>query len=248
MNFNLDKIINKEDESVNIKESSNVQPSLYSNTLVITIILMILIVGLIMHKGSMEKGNISETQTFYSFLVVSIILTIFETAFVYWYNVQNVYNLVIEKILSETKDNKFITMKKLNDSFPQTMKTKLKSKYESNLKNVSFIMLIPLLLLGIFIITIVRSLNWSSFPKLNFIIIILNVLLLLLTFGATFVNLGINSSNKPDLQSVIENFNFNTYNSKFKTTMKIFDTKFIATLCLLTIISLVLPSFFVFKA
>jgi len=243
--MNIDKIINEDNESVNIKQSSNVQPSLYSNTMVISIILLILIIGLLIHNK--HGKHVNETQTFYSFLVVSIILTIIETAFVYWYNVQNVYNLVIDKILSETKDDKFIIMKKLNDTFPQTMKTKLKSMYESNLKNVSFIMLIPLLLLGIFIISIVRSLSWSCFPKINFIIIILNVLLLLLTFGATFVNLGIKSSNKADLQSVIKNFNFDSYNSKFKTSLKIFDTKFIATLLLLTIISLVLPSIFVFK-
>lgn len=242
--MNIDKIIN-EDKSLNIKETSNVQPSLYSNTIVVSIILLILIIGLLIHNK--QGKNIYETQTFYSFLVVSIILTIIETAFVYWYNVQNIYNLVIDKILSETKDDKFIIMKKLNETFPQTMKTKFKSMYESNLKNVSLIMLIPLLLLGIFIISIVRSLSWSSFPKINFLIIFLNVLLLLLTFGATFVNLGIKSSNKADLQSVIKNFNFNSHNSKFKTSLKIFDIKFIATLLFLTIISLVLPSLFVFK-
>lgn len=226
---------------MDIEDTNYVHPTFYNNSIIATIILLLFIISSLLSNKTKSEG-----QTLYGFFIVSILLTIIETVFVYWYNIQNVYNLVIQTILSKTNGNSQL-LKKINKMFPQTLRTILKNKYEDNMKNVSFIMIVPLILLSIFLLSLVNSLSWSKFPKINFFVIFLNVSLLLVTFGATFVNLGIKSSNKPNFNEVVKNFNFYKFNSKFKTKLQIFNIKFIFTIIFLCITMLLIPSLFIFN-
>jgi hypothetical protein len=131
-------------------------------------------------------------------------MTVSETIFVYWYNIERVHNNIVFNFGQMFGFNEYLTFKIINSNIPNVVHSEFKKSYEKNLQSITFIMFLPIFLICIFMMSTLTgcmSLNYKDVLG-----IIINVLLLIAVFGVTFVNLGIKQSAPIDLKKLAETF------------------------------------------
>ena len=104
MDILMSRIIkNSDDEIINDKKNYSKMKTIdLSKHVMNSTIVAVIIISLISIADFffMKKRKTLELKLkgIYNFLVVGIILTIAETFFVYWYNVENIYNQILESM------------------------------------------------------------------------------------------------------------------------------------------------------
>lgn len=232
----------------NIDKKDSITDGVLNNAISIIIITTIILLNVKYYKGNTNK---TERDNMYGFLIVSLLMTIAETVFVYYNNVQEVRRIIVKEVdrlinMNELKHN-ITNVRALTKQIPGPVVTKLKRNYENGLKNIGFVLIIPILILSIFIITIVKQLTWSKYSKKNYILIILNTILLIITFGATFINLGTKCSNMVSIEDVVIKYDYEKENERNKKEINIFDKKMIIAVIMMITSSMILPSIYIFN-
>lgn len=176
--------------------------------IILLLVILIPIVGMyalfrLRVRGCLMDGT-SKSNTMFSLLTVSLLMTVSETIFVYWYNIERVHNNIVFNFEQMFGFQEYLTFKKINANMPNVVHSEFKKSYEKNLQSITFIMFIPIFLICIFMMSILTgcmSLNYKDVLG-----IIINVLLLIAVFGVTFVNMGIKQSAPIDLKKLAETF------------------------------------------
>jgi hypothetical protein len=189
------------DEHADTNKYIKVNDGVVRNSLVVGIILTLIIMAVVILPSI--NSNI-KLNSLYSFTVVSLFMTIAESYFVYWYNIQRIFNNIIDAIDNEVTFDGYLKVKKINSTIPNAVHSELKKSYEHNLTSITFVMLIPILLISVFMISFLSGKVTISLHDATAIIV--NILLLAVTFGMTFVNLGMKQSEQIDTKQIAESF------------------------------------------
>lgn len=207
-----DEIINKKMNYKNMKVINLSEHVMLSTIVSVLIVFLISVADFFFMKK--RKTLELKLKSIYNFIIVGLILTIAEIFFVYWYNVDTIYNQILESMGWTMTYERYLLFKKLNNNTPNIVKTEFKKSYESSLKHITLILNIPIIVLSILLISIASGRVTSSLK--DFAAIIINVLLLVVTFGVTFVNLGTMQSDDFDSRAVIENYDQNSDVHRFQ--------------------------------
>ena len=200
--------------------------------IILLLVILIPIVGMyalfrLRVRGCLMDGT-SKSNTMFSLLTVSLLMTVSETIFVYWYNIERVHNNIVFNFEQMFGFQEYLTFKKINANMPNVVHSEFKKSYEKNLQSITFIMFLPIFLICIFMMSILTgcmSLNYKDVLG-----IIINVLLLITVFGVTFVNLGIKQSAPIDLKKLAETFDPFDDVHRFQTTYNMANNNTIKSL------------------
>lgn len=235
---NEDDIINDKKKYTNIK-TVNLSEHVMSSTVVTVIIISLMFVAdfLFMKKRKTLELNL---KGIYSFLIVGIILTIAEIFFVYWYNIETIYNTILESMEWKMTYERYLFFKTINNAIPNVVHNEFKKRYEESLKHVTIVMNLPIIILSVLLISIASGRVTADLKDAAAIII--NVLLLVVTFGVTFVNLGTMQSEPFDPAEVAKNFDPSEDVHRFQenfdfTSEKKFISSFVVQLLVMFFIS-----------
>ncbi|MAZ36896.1 MAG: hypothetical protein CL842_05545 [Crocinitomicaceae bacterium] len=206
--------VKQEDDAINSKNmyhKSNKKIDLRSNVFENVILLFVILIPIIgmyalfrFNKNKCIIGGQDKSNTMFSLLTVSLLMTTAESIFVYWYNIQRTYNNIKDKLDKKIGFEQYISMKSMNDDIPNVVHTEFKKSYEKNLQSITFIMLLPILLICIFMMSLLTGcMNVGYRDVLG---ILVNVLLLVVVFGVTFVNLGMKQSAPVNFKEIADTF------------------------------------------
>jgi len=202
-----DEVINSDNGYHNKMKPVNLVKNVQEN-IILLLAILIPIIGMYALFRLRVKGclmdSTSQSNTMFSLLTVSLLMTVSETIFVYWYNIERVHNNIVFNFERMFGFQEYLTFKKANANMPNVVHSEFKKSYEKNLQSITFIMFLPIFLICIFMMSILTgcmSLNYKDVLG-----IIINVLLLITVFGVTFVNLGIKQSAPIDLKKLAESF------------------------------------------
>lgn len=206
--------LQKEDDAINSKNRyhSNIKKvdlrmNVFENVILLFVILIPIIGMYALFRFNKKKCTIDKqdkSNTMFSLLTVSLLMTTAESIFVYWYNIQRTHNNIKGKLDKKIGFAQYISMKNMNDGIPNVVHTEFKKSYEKNLQSITFIMLLPILLICIFMMSLLTGcMNIGMRDVLG---ILVNVLLLVVVFGVTFVNLGMKQSAPVNFKSVADTF------------------------------------------
>ena len=214
-------IKNSDDEIINDKKNYSKMKTIdLSKHVMNSTIVAVIIISLISIADFffMKKRKTLELKLkgIYNFLVVGIILTIAETFFVYWYNVENIYNQILEGMERKMTYDRYIYFKTINNSVPNIVHNEFKKKYEESLQHITIIMNLPIIVLSVLLISIASGRVTINVKDLGAIVI--NVLLLIVTFGMTFVNLGTMQSEPFEPSEVAKNYDPTAEMHRFQET------------------------------
>lgn len=234
-----------EDETINSKgrykkfKPINLPEHVMLSTIVtVVIIILISIADFFFMKK--RKTLELKLKSIYNFLIVGSILTIAEIFFVYWYNVETIYNGILESLEWKMTYKPYLALKTINNSIPNVVHSEFKKSYEDSMKHISLILNIPIIVLSVLLISIASG-RVTATP-VDVASIVINVLLLATTFGVTFVNLGTMQSMEFDSAEVVKNFDptneVHRFQDKFDFTGdKMFLTSFLVYFIVLIFIS-----------
>jgi len=228
----------------NIDKKERITDGVLYNSISILIITITIIINIKYYKGNTKK---TERDTMYGFLMVSLLMTIAETVFVYYNNVQQVRRIIINEVDEMINETGGLNVRDVLKEIPGPVVTKLKRNYDDGIKNIGFVLIIPILILSILVITVVKQLTWSEYSKKDYILIILNTILLIIIFGATFINLGTKCSNMVSIEDIVVRYDYTKENERNKKEINIFDKKMLISVIIMIISSIILPSIFIFN-
>ena len=211
---NDESYIPDEDDVINDKNGYHSKMKLVDlvknvrENVILLLVILIPIVGMYALFRLRVRGclmdSTSKSNTMFSLLTVSLLMTVSETIFVYWYNIERVHNNIVFNFGQMFGFHEYLTFKTINSNIPNVVHSEFKKSYEKNLQSITFIMFLPIFLICIFMMSTITgcmSLNYKDVLG-----IIINVLLLIAVFGVTFVNLGIKQSAPIDLKKLAETF------------------------------------------
>ena len=201
-----DVVINSTNEYHKSMKKVDLRANVFENIILLFVILIPVIgmYALFRLKKKCLIGGQSKSNTMFSLLTVSLLMTTAEAIFVYWYNIQNTYNNINEKLKKDVGFKQYLSMKKMNNDIPNVVHTEFKKSYERNLQGITFIMLLPILLICIFMLSLLTGCMNIGYKDI--LAILINVLLLLVVFGVTFVNLGMKQSEHVNFKKIAESF------------------------------------------
>ena len=232
-----DDAINKKNKYENFKSINIPEHVMLSTIVSVVIILLVSIADFFFMKK--RKTLELKLKSIYNFLIVGIILTIAEIFFVYWYNVETIYNGILESLDWKMTYERYLVLKSLNTSVPDVVHTEFKKAYEGSMKHITLILNIPIIVLSVLLISIASG-RVTVTPK-DLASIVINVLLLATTFGVTFVNLGTMQSMEFDTTDVVKHFDpkneVHRFQEKFEITG---DKKFLMSFLVYFIVLLVI--------
>lgn len=232
-----DDAINKKNKYENFKSINIPEHVMLSTIVSVVIILLVSIADFFFMKK--RKTLELKLKSIYNFLIVGIILTIAEIFFVYWYNVETIYNGILESLDWKMTYERYLVLKSLNMSVPDVVHTEFKKAYEGSMKHITLILNIPIIVLSVLLISIASG-RVIVTPK-DLASIVINVLLLATTFGVTFVNLGTMQSMEFDSAEVVKHFDpkneVHRFQEKFEITG---DKKFLMSFLVYFIVLLVI--------
>ena len=215
LDANTRKILDEEDDTINSKNkyhSSNMKKvdlraNIFENVILLFVILIPIIGMYALFRFNKKKciiGGQDKSNTMFSLLTVSLLMTTAEAIFVYWYNIQRTYNNIKGKLDTKIGFEQYISMKNMNEGISNVVHTEFKKSYEKNLQSITFILLLPILLICIFMMSLLSGcMNIGVKDVLG---ILTNVLLLVVVFGVTFVNLGMKQSAPVNFKGVADTF------------------------------------------
>lgn len=208
--------LEEEDDAINLKnkyhsnsnmEKVDLRTNVFENVILLFVILIPVIGMYTLFRFNKKKcsiGSQDKSNTMFSLLTVSLLMTAAESIFVYWYNIQRTHNNIKGKLDKKIGFAQYISMKNINDGIPNVVHTEFKKSYEKNLQSITFIMLLPILLICIFMMSLLTGCMNVGYRDILGILV--NVLLLVVVFGVTFVNLGMKQSAHVNLKEVADSF------------------------------------------
>lgn len=202
--FNEDDVINSENKYHTNMMFIDMNKDVMRNSGIVVMILTMVTTAMLLLGNGDGKVNDARLNTLYSFMVISLFMTIAESVFVYWYNIQNVYNNIIEKAERDIGIDEYVQLKRLNTSTPNVVHNALSVSYQKNMQSITFIMYIPVLLICVFMLAYLTG--KVSITYKDTAAIVINILLLVMTFGVTFVNLGMKQSASVDTHDIANTF------------------------------------------
>lgn len=201
-----DAIINRENKFHKHAREVDIRANIKENVGLLFIIL-VPIIGMYYLLREKTRGCLldkNRSNSMFSILVVSLLMTTFEVMFVYWYNIQQVHNNVQEKIGGRIGFREYLFLKDASKDTPNVVHSEFKKSYERNLQSITFIMMLPILLICIFMLSTLTG--CVSVGYKDILGIIINVLLLIVVFSITFVNLGMKQSAPVDYGNIADTF------------------------------------------
>jgi hypothetical protein len=205
-------LLEEEDDAINLKNEYHKgmkKVDLRANVLENVILLFVILVPIIgmyaLFRFNKKKCLVgSKSNTMFSLLTVSLLMTTAESIFVYWYNIQKTYNNINDELYEKLGFNQYMSMKNMNNNIPNVVHTEFKKSYEKNLQSITFIMLLPILLICIFMLSLLTGCMNIGYKDVMGILV--NVLLLVVVFGVTFVNLGAKQSEPVNFKEIADTF------------------------------------------
>jgi len=203
-----DKIINRTNEYhkhiIDVNFQSNIKENmlLFGSILVPTVIMFYIF--RLNNRRSCTSDSLHISNVMFSLMVVSVVLTLSESIYIYGYVIENVYNMIMKTIDDSIDFDRYLDIKIISNLLPNVIYNETKTSYESNLQSKTFLMFLPILLICIFMLT-----SLTGCLKLNRVEmfgIFLNVIILLVIFAITFVNLGMYQSDHVDYKKVADTF------------------------------------------
>jgi cytochrome bd-type quinol oxidase subunit 2 len=201
-----DDIINRENKYHKQPREIDLRRNIKENVGLLFVIL-VPIIGMYYMFRKKTRGCLldkNRSNAMFNILVVSLLMTTFEVMFVYWYNIQNVHNDIQEKIGNRLGFHEYLFMKDVNNDIPNVLHSEFKKSYERNLQSITFILMLPILLICIFMLSSLTG--CVSVGYKDVLGIIVNVLLLIVVFSITFVNLGMKQSAPVDYGKIADTF------------------------------------------
>lgn len=202
-----DDVINSKNKYHSGMQKVDLQSNVFENVVLLFVIL-IPVIGMYalfrFNKKKCFEGGQDRSNTMFSLMTVSLLMTTAEAIFVYWYNIQRTYNNIKDKLDKKIGFAQYISMKNMNDGIPNVVHTEFKKSYEKNLQSITFIMLLPILLICIFMMSLLSGCMRIGYRDVLGILV--NVLLLVVVFGVTFVNLGMKQSAPVNFKGVADTF------------------------------------------
>lgn len=202
-----DDVINSKNKYHSGMQKVDLQSNVFENVVLLFVIL-IPVIGMYalfrFNKKKCFEGGQDRSNTMFSLMTVSLLMTTAEAIFVYWYNIQRTYNNIKDKLDKNIGFAQYISMKNMNDGIPNVVHTEFKKSYEKNLQSITFIMLLPILLISIFMMSLLSGCMRIGYRDVLGILV--NVLLLVVVFGVTFVNLGMKQSAPVNFKGVADTF------------------------------------------
>ena len=202
-----DDVINSKNKYHSGMQKVDLQSNVFENVVLLFVIL-IPVIGMYalfrFNKKKCFEGGQDRSNTMFSLMTVSLLMTTAEAIFVYWYNIQRTYNNIKDKLDKNIGFAQYISMKNMNDGIPNVVHTEFKKSYEKNLQSITFIMLLPILLICIFMMSLLSGCMRIGYRDVLGILV--NVLLLVVVFGVTFVNLGMKQSAPVNFKGVADTF------------------------------------------
>lgn len=199
-----DDVINKENEYHKGMKNVDIRMNIFENVVLLFVIL-VPVMGMYAlfrkRKNCLVGGR---SNTMFSLLTVSLLMTTSEALFVYWYNIQKTHNNINGKLEKSIGFKQYISMKNMNGDIPNVVYSEFKKSYERNLQSITFIMMLPILLICIFMLSLLTG--CMSIGYKDILGIIINVLLLVVVFGVTFVNLGTKQSAPVNFKEIGDTF------------------------------------------
>ena len=226
VNKKNDDIINRKNEYHKKFETVDVRMNVIENIMLLFVILIPVIGMYALFRLKRKRCLVGEkSNTMFSLLTVSLLMTASETIFVYWYNIQRTHNNIFKKLERSIEFNQYMSMKNINNDIPNVIHTEFKKSYERNLQSITFIMLIPIFLICIFMMSLLSGCMTMGYKDVFGIII--NVLLLIVIFGITFVNLGSRQSEPVDFKKLADTFD--PYNDihRFQKSFSFLTSKYV---------------------
>lgn len=199
-----DDIINQGNEYHKGMKRVDLRLNIFENVILLFVIL-IPIMGMYALFRNKKKCLIGgdKSNTMFSLLTVSLLMTTSEAIFVYWYNIQRTYNNINEK-LDSIGFKQYLSIKNMNSAIPNVVHSEFKKSYEKNLQSITFIMLLPIFLICIFMVSLLTGCTNIGYKDMLGILV--NVLLLVVVFGVTFVNLGTKQSAPVNFKEIADTF------------------------------------------
>lgn len=199
-----DAIINSKNKDLKGTKKVDLRANILENIMLLFVILIPIIFMFALFKGKKCTGSSDKSNTMFNLLTVSLLMTTFEAIFIYWYNIQNTYNNISTKIDKDIGFEQYLFLKGMNNQMPNTVHSEFKKSYEKNLRSITFIMFLPIMLICIFMLSSLSG--CVSIGYKDVLAILINVLLLVVVFGITFVNLGMKQSEPVDFKEIADTF------------------------------------------
>ena len=117
-------LLEEEDDAINLKNEYHKgmkKVDLRANVLENVILLFVILVPIIgmyaLFRFNKKKCLVgSKSNTMFSLLTVSLLMTTAESIFVYWYNIQKTYNNINDELYEKLGFNQYMSMKNMNNN------------------------------------------------------------------------------------------------------------------------------------